>query len=49
MAHSTGSSFRVSPARLVLLGVVVVAGLILFFALGPKTQTVVIPEVEARP
>lgn len=48
MAGPSGSS-RISTARLIALGFVLLAGLGLFFVLGRRTPVVIHPEVEVVP
>ena len=50
MAQAPGSSTRVSMTRLLLLALVVVVGVVLFFALARRTPTLISPaEVESHP
>jgi hypothetical protein len=49
MPRTTGTSTQVTMPRLIFLALVIVAGLTLFFVLAPRTQPVVLPEVEAKP
>jgi hypothetical protein len=48
MAGPSGSS-RISTSRLIALGLVLLAGLGLFFVLGRRTPVVIHPEVEVAP
>lgn len=49
MPSTPGSSTQATLPRLIFLAIVLVAGLTLFFVLAPRTQPVVVPEVEAKP
>lgn len=43
MAEAPGSTARPPIGRLILLGLVVLAGLVLFFMLGRRTPSIVVP------
>jgi|GEM_PF-1708862 hypothetical protein len=49
MAAEPGSSTRVSGTRLALLVLVLLAGLVLFFAYARRTPVMIHPDVEAVP
>jgi hypothetical protein len=49
MATDPGSAPRVSLARLVMLALVLLTGLVLFFALARRTPVMIHPDVEATP
>ena len=49
MPRNDGTSTQVTMPRLIFLALVIVAGLALFFILAPRTQPVVVPEVEVKP
>jgi len=49
MAAEPGSSTRVSGARLTILALVLLTGLVLFFVYARRTPVVIHPDVEATP